>query len=292
MRFRPGVQGALPLLFCSVLAAAPGPTFEKDVLPIFTAHCFACHGGTSMIGLDLRTAQSVMKGSHNGPVLVPGDSAESLLYQKVSAREMPPKAFTLDLSEAQIETIKGWIEAGAPHEKVQPLLAADQVERFNHQALPIFEAKCLACHGQEPAPGGLDLRTLEATLKGSENGPVVVEGASELSILIRMVSSGSMPPPVPDRPSPKRRSTTSGPGSIPPASDPISSPKSGRPSASRKRLPSPGRIGITGLSASLWPLRCLVSRTRGGSGLPSTPSSWPSWKRRVWVFPPRSRGRH
>ena len=195
MRSRPGFLGALPLFLSTVLAAAPGPTFEKDVLPIFTAHCFACHGGTSMIGLDLRTAQSVMKGSHNGPVLVPGDSAESLLYQKISAREMPPKAFTLDLSEAQIETIKGWIEAGAPHEKVQPLLAADQVERFNHQALPIFEAKCLACHGQEPAPGGLNLRTLEATLKGSENGPVVVEGASELSILIRMVSSGSMPPP-------------------------------------------------------------------------------------------------
>ena len=195
MRSGPGLLGALPLFLSTVLAAAPGPTFEKDVLPIFTAHCFACHGGTSMIGLDLRTAQSAMKGSHNGPVLVPGDSAESLLYQKVSAREMPPKAFTLDLSEAQIETIKGWIEAGAPHEKVQPILAADQVERFNHQALPIFEAKCLACHGQEPAPGGLDLRTLEATLKGSENGPVVVEGASELSILIRMVSSGSMPPP-------------------------------------------------------------------------------------------------
>lgn len=195
MRSRPGLPGALPLLLSTVLAAAPGPTFEKDVLPIFTAHCFACHGGTSMIGLDLRTAQSVMKGSHNGPVLVPGDSAESLLYQKISAREMPPKAFTLDLSEVQIETIKGWIEAGAPHEKVQPLLAADQVERFNHQALPIFEAKCLACHGQEPAPGGLNLRTLEATLRGSENGPVVVEGASELSILIRMVSSGSMPPP-------------------------------------------------------------------------------------------------
>ncbi len=195
MRSRMGLLGALPLLLSTVLAAAPGPTFEKDVLPIFTAHCFACHGGTSMIGLDLRTAQSIFKGSHNGPVLLAGDSAESLLYQKVSARQMPPKAFNLDLSEAQIDTIKDWIEAGAPHEKVQPLLTADQVERFNHQALPIFEAKCLACHGQEPAPGGLDLRTLEATLKGSENGPVVVEGASELSILIRMVSSGSMPPP-------------------------------------------------------------------------------------------------
>ena len=195
MRSGPGLRVALPLLFCGVLAAAPGPSFEKDVLPIFTAHCFACHGGTSMIGLDLRTAQSVLKGSHNGTVLVEGDSGKSLLYQKVFAREMPPKAFNLDLSEAQIETIKSWIEAGAPHEKVQPLLSAKQVERFNHEALPVFEAKCLACHGQEPAPGGLDLRTLEATLKGSENGPVVVEGASELSILIRMVSAGSMPPP-------------------------------------------------------------------------------------------------
>ena len=195
MRSGPGLLRALPLLFSTVLAAAPGPSFEKDVLPIFTAHCFACHGGTSMIGLDLRTAQSVMKGSHNGPVMVAGDSDESLLYQKVSAREMPPKAFNLDLSDAQIETIKNWIEAGAPHERVQPVLTAAQVERFNHQALPVFEAKCLACHGQEPPPGGLDLRTLEATLKGSENGPVVVEGASELSILIRMVSAGSMPPP-------------------------------------------------------------------------------------------------
>ena len=195
MKSGPGLLGALPLLLSTVLAAAPGPTFEKDVLPIFTAHCFACHGGTSMIGLDLRTAQSVLRGSHNGTVLVEGNSAESLLYRKVSAREMPPKAFNLDLSEVQIDTIKNWIEAGAPHEKVQPILTAEQVERFNHEALPIFEAKCLACHGQEPPPGGLDLKTLEATLKGSENGPVVVEGASELSILIRMVSAGSMPPP-------------------------------------------------------------------------------------------------
>ena len=195
MRSRPVLLGALPLLLSTVLAAAPGPSFEKDVLPIFTAHCFACHGGTSMIGLDLRTVQSIFKGSHNGPVLVEGDPAESLLYQKVSARQMPPKAFNLDLSQEQIDTIKSWIEAGAPHEKVQPLLSAEQVERFNHQALPVFEAKCLACHGQEPPPGGLDLRTLQGTLKGSENGPVVVEGASELSILIRMVSKGSMPPP-------------------------------------------------------------------------------------------------
>jgi cytochrome c len=42
---------------------------------------------------------------------------------------------------------------------------------------------------------GLDLRTLASILKGSVNGPVVVEGASDKSILIRKVASHSMPPP-------------------------------------------------------------------------------------------------
>ena len=148
-----------------------------------------------MVGLDLRTASSVLKGSHHGPVVKSGSPEESLLYQKLSGREMPPKAFNLDLSEAQIETIREWIEAGTPHERVLPVLGAEQQRRFQEQALPLFEAKCLACHGRENPPGGLDLKTLEGTLRGSENGPVIVEGASEQSILIRMVSAGSMPPP-------------------------------------------------------------------------------------------------
>ena len=148
-----------------------------------------------MVGLDLRSASSVLKGSHYGPVVESGSPEESLLYQKVSAREMPPKAFNLDLSKAQIETIRRWIEAGTPHDSVQPALGAKQQQRFAEEALPIFQAKCIACHGQENPPGNLDLRTLEGILKGGENGPVVVEGASEQSILIRMVSSGSMPPP-------------------------------------------------------------------------------------------------
>ena len=120
----------LTVLFSTALAGAQTPSFEHDVLPIFTAHCFACHGGTSMIGLDLRTAPSVLKGSHNGPVVAKDSPQESLLYQKVSAREMPPKAFNLDLSEAQIETIRRWIEAGTPHEKVLPVLAPEELERF------------------------------------------------------------------------------------------------------------------------------------------------------------------
>src|SRR5215468_9903304 len=88
--------------------------FEKDVLPIFTQYCFTCHGKTSpQLGLDLRTAISTLKGSHNGPVIVRGSTEKSLLFEKISKREMPPVAFNQKLPEIHIETIRKWIEGGA-----------------------------------------------------------------------------------------------------------------------------------------------------------------------------------
>ena len=79
--------------FFAIAAGGQTPRFERDVLPILTANCLSCHGGSSMAGLDLRTAYSALKGSHNGPVVVKGDPENSLLYQRVSKREMPPPAF-------------------------------------------------------------------------------------------------------------------------------------------------------------------------------------------------------
>src|SRR5262249_32146574 len=50
------------------------------------------------------------------------------------------------------------------------------------------------CHGAGKPMAGLDLRTSTAALKGSQNGPVIVEGFSERSLLIRRVAAHSMPP--------------------------------------------------------------------------------------------------
>src|SRR2546427_11005687 len=82
------------LLLFAILAPAQTPRFEKDILPIFTANCFICHGKSSpKLGLDLRTAAAALRGSHNGAVIVPGSLDKSLLWQKVSQRQMPPEAF-------------------------------------------------------------------------------------------------------------------------------------------------------------------------------------------------------
>ena len=58
-------QGApLGFLLATGATSAQTGTFERDVLPIFTANCLSCHGGTSIYtqaGLDLRTINSVLR---------------------------------------------------------------------------------------------------------------------------------------------------------------------------------------------------------------------------------------
>ena len=185
----------LSVLYTVTVFAQAG--FERDVKPIFEANCFSCHGATAMVGLDLRTATSILRGSHEGPVVVKGSPEKSLLYEKVSKRMMPPLAFNLKLTDSEIETIRHWIEAGAPSDEEATIAAKTREEtaRFEKLALPLFEKRCFTCHGMDNPMGGLDLRTLQSVLKGSANGPVISDLGSNKSIMIRKVASRSMPPP-------------------------------------------------------------------------------------------------
>src|SRR5712692_9412283 len=176
--------------------ADPGtPVFEKDILPIFSEYCFTCHGQSSpKLGLDLRSAGTTLRGSFNGPVIVKGSPEQSLLFQKVSARAMPPAIYGQKVPDSHIETLKRWIAAGAPSDRtpgVDGKEAAEQHARFEKEILPVFKARCVHCHGAGTPMAGLDLRTADSALKGSHSGPVIVEGFSERSLLIRKVASHS-----------------------------------------------------------------------------------------------------
>jgi len=177
-------------------AAAEGPVFEKDVLPIFTKYCFNCHGKSSpQLGLDLRTARLAIRGSQNGKVIVPGSPEKSLLWRKVSTREMPLAQFKLKLSDAEIETIRKWIEGGAHAEPVKlPADVQAQFARFEKEIRPILTQRCVSCHGGDEPEAELDLRSLGSLVRGSKSGPVIVEGFSDKSVLIRKVASRAMPP--------------------------------------------------------------------------------------------------
>jgi mono/diheme cytochrome c family protein len=89
------------------------PTFSTDVLPIFLASCTVCHG--TLGGWTATSYSSVMTSGDGGPVVIPGDAANSLLVQKLKGTQqngsiMPP---TGKLADAQIQVIIDWIKTGA-----------------------------------------------------------------------------------------------------------------------------------------------------------------------------------
>jgi len=81
-------------------------------MPIFENRCNKCHGIDQVKeGLDMRTYETLMAGSKNGAVLVPGNSADSFLIQQVVKGKMPKRG--PKLTPEQIKVISDWINAGA-----------------------------------------------------------------------------------------------------------------------------------------------------------------------------------
>ena len=105
----------------SVANAAPArgtPLYERDIHPIMAERCVACHGESNPgAELDLRTAQGMLKGSLNGPVVNEGSPELSYLFERITRREMPPPGIGQPLSEDEIQLIRRWIEAGLPTEE-------------------------------------------------------------------------------------------------------------------------------------------------------------------------------
>ncbi|CUU37466.1 Planctomycete cytochrome C [Armatimonadetes bacterium DC] len=115
------LYGVLPALLMGLAWQAPAPTqrkvdFAREVLPIFKASCFPCHGPTKRNGgLRLSNREDAFKGGVSGPAIIPGNAEASLLVKRITGdSEGPrmPKGMTA-LSPEQIETIKRWINEGA-----------------------------------------------------------------------------------------------------------------------------------------------------------------------------------
>ena len=85
------------------------PTFETYAGPLFESKCAVCHGSSAQQkGLDFSTYANTMKGGDDGPVIVEGDSAGSILVQVQSGSHFAT------FSDEELEVIKNWIDAGAP----------------------------------------------------------------------------------------------------------------------------------------------------------------------------------
>jgi len=95
-------------------SGAGSVSYARDIQPIFNTRCDNCHmGNYPSEGLDLGSYESVMAGSQNGPVIIPGSANDSLLIQLVTEGEMPKRG--PHLTEVQIRLLTEWVNAGAPN---------------------------------------------------------------------------------------------------------------------------------------------------------------------------------
>lgn len=86
--------------------------FATEVAPLLARRCLECHDASTHKGaLDLSRRQAAMTGGESGPVIVPGNASQSILWDQVSSGDMPPQGDRLSPSELQ--TLRQWIDKGA-----------------------------------------------------------------------------------------------------------------------------------------------------------------------------------
>ena len=162
-----------------VTAAASSEFFEIKIRPILANNCFACHTDSQMGGLRLDSREAMLKGGNSGPAIVPGNAESSLLIQAVRRTqtriEMPPSR---QLKPDEIAALVEWIANGA----IWPQSGADLFAKIE----PIFAKNCYACHGSMQS-GGLRLDSRAGAMKGGTDGPVIVPGKPDESLLIQAV---------------------------------------------------------------------------------------------------------
>lgn len=89
-------------------------TYSGKVQSIFESNCQKCHNPqTTRGGWDSTTYQAVMTSGDNGPVIIPGNIADSILAHSILGQGslMPPLE---SLLQSDIQIILDWIAAGAP----------------------------------------------------------------------------------------------------------------------------------------------------------------------------------
>ncbi len=102
------------LLLGLVVGFSEPPDFEKRIAPLLIRNCLGCHTDLEPSGeLSLQNAAGMEK------VVVRGKPADSTLFQRIESGEMPPKdkGKSKELSPAEKELVKAWIESGAPWPK-------------------------------------------------------------------------------------------------------------------------------------------------------------------------------
>jgi hypothetical protein len=176
------------LTYAPALQAQPARKveFNRDVRPILADHCFTCHGpakSTRKAGLRLDTQD----GLFGDEIVVAAQPGKSKLWERVSSADPkhvmpPPGKNRKPLTATQLETVRRWIEQGAPWQQhwafivpERPALPTVKDEAWGNNPIDAFILARLESDGLRPSAAAskeslirrvsLDLTGLPPTLK-------------------------------------------------------------------------------------------------------------------------------
>ena len=177
----------------SICAAAEKPVnFDRDVRPVLSDNCFACHGPDAsrrMANLRLDTEDGLFADRGSYKIIAAGDPAKSRLFARINAAtpasRMPPAQAGTTLTAAQIELVRKWIEQGAKWERhwafvppQRPALPAVRNEKWARNPIDRFVLARLEREGLAPSPEAgraTLLRRLSFDLTGLPPTPAEVD---------------------------------------------------------------------------------------------------------------------
>ncbi|NBR84831.1 MAG: DUF1553 domain-containing protein [Proteobacteria bacterium] len=187
-----------------VLVAAPAPNaplapdFQRDIRPILSDKCFACHGpdekerkgGKKGVGFRVDTADGLTADLGDGRrAIVAGQPQKSLLLQRVTTKDaddvMPPKKFGKQLTAREVELLTAWVQTGA---KMSGHWAYEKPKR---PTVPVISKEVISNLLTKTGERSVGPRT--QSLIANYSSPI------DVFILRRLAQDGLLPQPEADR---------------------------------------------------------------------------------------------
>ncbi len=176
----------------AVQAARAKISFNRDIRPILSENCLACHGpdpAARKAEMRLDREEGLFGDRKGGKAVVKGDPKHSLLYQRITTPDeddiMPPAKSQKVLKPEQKELLKRWIEEGAQWEAhwaliapTRPGLPAVRDVKWARNPIDAFVLAKMEEKGLAPAPEAdrrALIRRLSLDLTGLPPAPADVE---------------------------------------------------------------------------------------------------------------------
>ena len=148
--------------------------FGRDIRPILSDKCFACHGPDEAQrtgGFRLDVKESALGETESGVrAIVPGDPSASEVMLRITSNDealrMPPADSHKTLSSDEIERIRQWIAAGAAWEKHWSLVPPTKstLPKVQRSDWPVAEIDRFILRGSRPKALRRRPRPIRATL--------------------------------------------------------------------------------------------------------------------------------